>query len=85
MKPFEKPTKDKLAEHLAKEDAKRMVIMEEARKSIIKSMEKDGEFTHNIISIVLRDVANKLGYRYANDIVREFDLDDLYGIAEIEE
>jgi hypothetical protein len=39
-----------------------------------------GRFTHNIVSMILREVAHKLGRKYANELVDEFSLKENLGI-----
>jgi len=74
-----------LADQLAEEKRKLDECMKQARTRIQNAIDQDGQFTHNMISISLREVSNKFGYRYANELVREFDLAELYEINEIEE
>ncbi len=76
-----KPVKDKLEE----ETKKVKFEMGEARKKIEKAIDQNGPYSHNMIGATLRSLADKTGYKYANELVREFDLDELYGISEIEE
>lgn len=67
------------------QDQKRIEsTMDKARQKIEHAITKDGPYSHNIISITLIMVAKELGYVYSNDLIREFDLSDLYGIQEEE-
>ena len=43
-----------------------------------------GPFGHNVVGLILRDVANKVGTKYANELVEEYDLQDI-GIYPVEE
>lgn len=51
---------------------------------IKRAIMQNGQYTHNIISCVLRTVAEKEGVDTANTLVRKFKLDRLYGICEVE-
>lgn len=72
--------KDKLKE--AELDIEK--TMQEARDKI-QNQDWFGPFGHNIIGLILRDVANKIGTKYANDLVYEFELEDTLGISPVEE
>ena len=72
-----------LHDHLAEEQKKIDACMKDARQKIEHAMDQAGPYTHNMITCVLQSVSKKFGYRYANDLVREFDLTDLYGIEEV--
>jgi hypothetical protein len=76
-----KHTKDVVA------DKKIEVINEvtKARARIEEAMEQDGPFTHNLIGFTLSSLAQKVGVKYANELVREFDLTEIYGIEEVQE
>ena len=52
------------------------------REVIEKAMKQEGPYTHNIISLALRMIAEELGKDVANGLVREYQLDDMYGIPE---
>lgn len=54
--------------------------VKEARESIQRAIDTEGQFSHNIISSVLRSVASRHGTRTANALVRDFALTALYGI-----
>jgi hypothetical protein len=68
-------------------DKKIEVISEvsKARERIERAMDQDGPFTHNMIGLTLSGLADKVGVKYANELVREFELDEIYGIQEVEE
>lgn len=51
-----------------------------ARVSIAKAMLQNGEYTHNIISCVLRSVAATYSDRVANELIEQFNLTQFYGI-----
>ena len=54
---------------------------EDAKHEIQKEIDFDGNFTHNIISCILRKLADEYGTKYANEIVDELDLEFLYAIG----
>ena len=56
----------------------------EAEKKITKSLLQDGPYTHNIISLVLRDLSQKVSLKAANKIVDSFGL-SAYGIHKVKE
>jgi len=56
-----------------------------ARDSIENAMDQNGPYTHNIISLSLRSLAEKGGNKAANDLVDEYELDQEYGIQKVEE
>lgn len=55
--------------------------VEDARASIRQALE-GGPYAHNMASAALRWVAKKYGKQKANQLVREFKLDDRFGISE---
>ena len=57
------------------------ITIEEAKVKIENAMSKGGAFTHNVISLVLRNVANTHGCDAANSLIDEFDIEHLYGIT----
>lgn len=72
--------KDKLAETQIEIEKK----MEDAREKIANT-DIYGPFGHNIVGLILRDVANNIGTKYANDLVYEFELEENLGINPVEE
>ena len=56
------------------------MTLDKAREDIEEAIRRDGEYSHNVISCVLRIVANEYGYDVANSLVGEFELEELYGI-----
>lgn len=58
--------------------------LEEANKTIDKHVLQRGQYSHNIISLVLRDVAKKHGYEVANNLVDEHNLELIFGIPKVE-
>ena len=62
--------RDALADHLNSEQVKIDAAMKQARERIEKAIDQSGPYTHNMISLALRSVAEKFGYRWANDLVR---------------
>lgn len=58
--------------------------MEDARKKI-NNLDWFGPFGHNIIGLILRDVADKIGTKYANDLIYEFEIEDILDISPVEE
>jgi hypothetical protein len=59
--------------------------MNMTRDRINNAIDQDGPYTHNMISLALRKLAENTGTKYANELVKELDLDDLYGISEIKD
>ena len=55
----------------------------EHRRQIEKAINKNGQFSHNIVSIVLREVSKEFGVNVANGLVDEYELDELYGIQKV--
>lgn len=53
---------------------------QKARSHIERAIEQNGPYSHNMISITLAFLADKCGKKYANELVDEFDLKELYGI-----
>ena len=64
--------KDKI--EVTKEEIKE--VMYNARKQFRKT-NLNGPFGHNIAGLILRDVAKKIGTKYANRLIFEHDLDEL--------
>ena len=64
--------KDKLEE--TKEEIR--TVMAEARKKLDKT-DLYGPYGHNIAGLILRDVAKKIGTKNANELIFEYDLDEL--------
>lgn len=58
-------------------------VMKEARKKL-DDCDFYGPFGHNIVGLILKSVADKIGTKYANDLVREYDTEDI-GIYPVEE
>lgn len=54
--------------------------VQQTRTRIEKAMNQGGNFTHNIIGLSLSSLASKCGKKYANELIDELGLDDLYGI-----
>jgi len=54
-----------------------------AREKIQNLLEEPHQHTHNIISIVLRNLASSYGYRYSDEIVDELNLYEIYGITSL--
>lgn len=77
--------KDIVKNVIAEQQAKVDDAVEKARERIENAMEQNGQYTHNIISFTLRDLATKFGYKYADELVNELNLDDLYEIGEYSE
>ncbi len=50
---------------------------------IKKAIRHRGPFSHNIISMTLQDIAKKYGNEKANMLVREYALEELFGIEEV--
>ena len=55
-------------------------VMEWAKTRIQQAINKNGNYSHNICSVVLMAVHQKVGRASAKDLINEFSLDDLYGI-----
>lgn len=61
----------------------RDIIMETARMTIEDAIETDGPYSHNICSLALSNVQEKLGTKYANRLVDEHGLTLRYGIKKV--
>jgi hypothetical protein len=53
----------------------------QARREIQEAIKARGEFSHNMITASLRNLASKVDYVASNDLVDEFDLDRKFGIS----
>jgi len=60
-----------------------LAAQEAARVKIQELIGNEHQYTHNIISIVLRNLASSYGYRYSDEIVNELNLYEIYGIASL--
>lgn len=56
---------------------------EEASDKIEKALMQGGQYTHNMCGIVLGQVMKTEGVEVANDLIKEFALDDLFGIRPV--
>lgn len=56
---------------------------QEAEKIIKKQILIRGEFSHNIISMTLRDLASKHGNDLANELIYNFNLDVVFKIQPV--
>ena len=61
------------------------ITLEKAREQIEQEMDQHGQFTHNIIGIVLRQVSTEFGIGQANELIDEYDITDAYGIHKVPE
>lgn len=55
-------------------------VMDSAREYIAEKLEDIRDYTHNIVSAKLRSVAKEISFEAADQLIDEFDLDDLLGI-----
>ena len=55
----------------------------EADLSDLIQEENQHQHSHNMVSLLLRSVAAKFGYKEANRLVSEYDLTNLYEIKQI--
>lgn len=53
------------------------------RQQIVKAIEQDGPYSHNIVSSVLRSVSNEFGANVANGLIDEYELDEVFGIQKV--
>jgi hypothetical protein len=61
-----------------------LAAQDSAREKIQKLIEEENhQYAHNIVSIVLRNLASSYGHRYADELVDELNLYEMYGIASI--
>lgn len=56
------------------------IKLKEAQKKIQHAMNQNGQYSHNIISLVLSGLKD---YDMANKLIEEFDLDRVYGIQKV--
>jgi hypothetical protein len=61
-----------------------MKTIEEHKANIQHAIRQRGQYTHNIISMVLRQVATEFGYAEANKLVDEFKLTRRFSIPKVE-
>jgi len=61
------------------------ITLAEARRAIREQIEERGQFSHNMVSIVLRQVSKRYGYTAANGLVRDLELEAEFGICEAKE
>lgn len=54
-----------------------------AEKLIRTRLHHIGEFTHNVVSVILRGISNKHGFDAANYLVDKLDLNNKLGIGEV--
>lgn len=59
-------------------------VMDKAR-SQIESTDWFGPYGHNVVGLTLKGVADKIGTKYANSLIDEFDLTEELGIEKVEE
>jgi hypothetical protein len=59
-----------------------MITRAKARESVEDYIKQNGTYTHNLISMVLRQVAKRYGVEEANKIVREYSLFEKFHISE---
>jgi len=52
-------------------------ILEAAKDRIEVALEKDGRYSHNIITMALSSIGKKLGNHVANDLIDEYELEAL--------
>lgn len=55
--------------------------LSEARKKIERAIEKNGPYSHNIVGMVLSSVSKDHGVKKANELLEEYNIEGLYGIA----
>lgn len=72
--------KDKITDQ--KEELQKAI--DKASDRIQNAIDSHGPYSHNMIGAVLRDLSSSWGYEHANKLVRDFELDELYGIQEVE-
>ncbi len=56
-------------------------ILNYAKNKIKMIIRDNGPYTHSMISMVLQDVHQKLGTKFANQLVDEFELEQKFGIT----
>lgn len=54
--------------------------LESARTRITQAINKKGQYSHNICSLVLQQVHQEIGIKYANQLIDEFNLTKLFSI-----
>lgn len=60
-----------------------MEDIEGAKESILRAVQEDTPYSHNICSVVLRVVWQKFGIKYANSLITECGLDSKYGFQKL--
>jgi len=66
-------------------DKKQMdAFIERARDRIEQAIKQNGPYSHKVVGLALSALARECGFEAANNLVEEYDLDDLYGIQKVE-
>jgi uncharacterized protein involved in exopolysaccharide biosynthesis len=52
-------------------------LVEEAKDRIEKALERDGQYSHNMITVALESISKKLGDHVANELIDEYELEEL--------
>lgn len=58
------------------------ITRKKAREEIREAIEAHGPYTHNILSLILRQIANRFGTADAIKLIREFNLTERFGIQQ---
>jgi len=58
--------------------------LETARAKIENALENRGDFTHNIVGMILKDVAKTHGFPVANKLIDDLDLHKEFGIRKVQ-
>lgn len=61
-------------------DSVEQKALESARTRIAQAIKQQGQFSHNVCSLVLQQVHQEIGGQYANQLIDEFNLTKLYSI-----
>jgi len=59
---------------------RKMLTVEDYSEDVARYIREQGDFTHNLISLTLRQVEREFGIPIANQIVDDFDLTKKFGI-----
>jgi hypothetical protein len=59
---------------IAVDRVEKIKFLEKAKDDIEAALKRDGGYSHNVITLALQSIAQKLGKHTANDVIEEYDL-----------
>jgi hypothetical protein len=70
---------------MAKKETRQEQDLANARFEINEQIYIHGEYSHNVVSCILRRISAIYGKKVANQLVYDLDLDDEFGIGPVKE